>query len=106
MYAGQEQVITESAVSTKYIEKMYVTVQHYYFVECIGTWFQFLHVTMDMCKERPGLCPIRPGNISISDQHQPLSRITPFGMYRSKQTFYNPKGEILGCVCLDLPYVR
>ena len=103
---GESQTISKAVYSTEDIEKLSVTFHQYYFVEYFQIWFEFLKITMDMCRQRPGLCPIKAGVFTTTEVHDAVGPFTPHGLYRSMQTFHDPNGRLLGCVRIDLPYVR
>ena len=50
--AGEKQVVTKTGFSTADLESVYVTYHQYYYVEPLDYWFEFLRVTVDLCKVR------------------------------------------------------
>ena len=55
---GDKQVITKTGFSTVDLEKVFVTYHQYYYVEPLNYWFEFLRVTVDLCKVLfPSSCP-------------------------------------------------
>ena len=51
-------MITKTGFSTVDLEKVFVTYHQYYYVEPLNYWFEFLRVTVDLCKVLfPSSCP-------------------------------------------------
>ena len=72
------------------------------------TWFRFLAIDTDLCREHANACPLTPNSVKkLTTQHPPLARGTPHGWYRSKQVYRNKDtGEKLGCVDMRFQYCR
>ena len=70
-------------------------------------WTPFLFIpNLDMCKEHSNLCPLTSGDtVQVVTVHPPLNRFTPYGLYRSKQVYKDPRsGAKIGCVDMQFLY--
>jgi hypothetical protein len=71
-------------------------------------WFRFLELKVHVCTDADhGMCQLHKGqNFSTSVVHPPLNPLTPYGLYRSRQDYYDTSGKHLGCVDMIIPFVR
>ena len=52
-------------------------------------------------------CPTAAGqNFTLHSVHPKLNKFTPFGMYRSRQTYYGNDNQVIGCVDMLVPYEK
>jgi hypothetical protein len=83
------------------------------------TWVPFLKTPfLDECTEHDGsqvdsrgvrdgpLCPLLPArNVTIFTVHPPLNKLTPYGLYRSRQVYRDGlTKELVGCVDMHFLY--
>ena len=70
------------------------------------TWVKFLGIDTDFCAEHAGACPLAAGkSVVATTVHPPLHWGTPYGWYRSKQTYRDTvSGKLLGCVDMRFDY--
>lgn len=54
------------------------------------------------------MCGAAPGTkVHVSTLHPPLNPLTPFGMYRSTQHYYDTgTGALIGCADMMIPYEK
>ena len=85
-----------------------MTTEYAQYWKVFGKWFKFLDLKVNTCAEHPEICNAKPGKeIFVSTIHPPLNKLTPHGMYRSKQHYFDDTtGELLGCVDMMIPYVK
>mmetsp|Transcript_59259 Transcript_59259/g.123770 ORF Transcript_59259/g.123770 Transcript_59259/m.123770 type:complete len:174 (+) Transcript_59259:94-615(+) len=105
VHTGEKQVVTKFGVAAADVPALTVTYRQLYHLPLLDRWVEFIHISVDLCRERSGLCPIRAGPFSTAEQHPPVNPLSPHGLYRSLQTFHDPRGTLLGCVRIDVPYV-
>mmetsp|Transcript_8702 Transcript_8702/g.9569 ORF Transcript_8702/g.9569 Transcript_8702/m.9569 type:complete len:204 (-) Transcript_8702:140-751(-) len=70
-------------------------------------WMPFLYApNLNMCKEHDNLCPLKPNDpTKVATDHPPLNKLTPYGLYRSKQVFKDAlTGNKIGCVDMQFLY--
>ena len=53
--SGEKQVVTKTGFSTADLDQIFVSYHQYYYVQQFDYWFEFLQVTVDLCKVRPPL---------------------------------------------------
>jgi len=102
---GDQQIIYKTGFSDRDIATLKCDFKQYFYRYGVGV--RFLHITVDTCSEHPGLCPLKAGlTFNMTTVHPPLSKLTPYGLYRSLQNFYDgDTGDHVGCVDLSVEYV-
>ena len=85
-----------------------ITCEYTQFWKVFGKWLKFLDLKVNSCMEHPQLCSATPGReIFVETIHPPLNPLTPHGLYRSMQHYFDAgTGEELGCVDIVIPYVK
>ena len=85
-----------------------ITCEYSLYWKVLGTWFRFLDLKVHTCAEHPQLCNAKPHTqIFVETIHPPLNKLTPHGLYRSKQHYFDGNtGDLLGCVDMIIPYVK
>ncbi len=103
---GDDQFLTRYGFATADVPALSITYRQSYLSNPRGRWIESPgRVTIDLCRESPGLCPIRAGNFAIAGRAlNPINPFSPHGMYRSLQSLHDPAGNLLGCVRIDVPY--
>ena len=96
-----------------YFDKIYnnITVEYQQFWRVLGHWFKFLDLKMDSCNEHEGLCPTKVGKanaFTMKSVHPKLNKLTPYGMYRSRQYYFDASDGMkqIGCVDMMVPYEK
>ena len=106
LHTGQQQTVTKSG----YTDQTYtnVTVEYQQFWLLGKHWFKFLDFKTSACAEHPVICSTKPKEIfTESSLHPKLNRLTPHGMYRSRQVYFDTlTGLQIGCVDMKVPYVK
>ena len=105
VHKGEQQTV----IKTGYTDKAYtnLTVQYEQYWRVAGHWLKFLTLKVNACDEHP-ICPTVANKVFTEKSlHPKLNPLTPFGMYRSKQTYFDDStGEIIGCVDMLVPYEK
>ena len=85
-----------------------VTIDYAQYWRVLGHWVKFLDIKRNGCEEHPVMCGAAPGTkVHVSTLHPPLNPLTPFGMYRSTQHYYDTgTGALIGCADMMIPYEK
>ena len=106
LHTGEQQTVTKSG----YVDQVYtnITVEYQQFWLLGKHWFKFLDFKTSACAEHPVICDTKPKQIfTESALHPKLNKLTPHGMYRSRQVYWDTiTGEQIGCVDMKVPYVK
>lgn len=80
---------------------------HQYFKLFNKKWITFLVVhNVNECKEHDNLCPLNKGETkTLKTVHPPLNPMTPFGWYRSRQIYKDPKNNNKKIGCVDMSFL-
>ena len=106
---GVNQTITKTMQYSGLLPLPKVTARlEQYFKAFNRTWLRFLSIDTDFCHEHAPICPIAPhSTLKVTTHHPPLHWGTPYGWYRSKQTYLDATtGAKLGCVDMRFDYCK
>jgi len=103
----QVQNVDPSSDTPPTTQKVLMTIHQYY--KLLNKWwmtFLVLH-NVDACKEHAGFCPLPPLHsiVHLRTNHPPLAYMTPYGWYRSRQTYYDAAtNKVIGCADMQFQY--
>merc|ERR1711871_1145473 len=108
VHKGEKQTITKTGgYSGPAASLGNFTIDFKQYWQVLGKWVKFLDLKVDACKDHPDMCPLGAGkNFSTTAVHPPLNPMTPYGMYRSLQDYYDPEGRHMGCVDMRIRYEK
>ena len=108
VHKGDQQKVMKTGYATAAHSN--ITIEYQQFWRIAGKWLKFLDMKVDGCSEHAEdhFCPTAPGkNFTLHSIHPKLNKMTPFGMYRSRQHYFGADGvTVIGCVDMLVPYEK